>query len=114
MKVLHGEGLATHTGPESCAGPGNRPCEALTGGRAGRVSSREKGTPLLAGRPERRRRGIGRKAKLRAPLSRGACGLRAVADPVHARKHLVRKPGGPTVVWSSTPDRAGNPIGARR
>ena len=38
MKESYGEGLATRTGPESCAG--NR--EALTGGRAGRVLSRER------------------------------------------------------------------------
>ena len=38
MKESYGEGLAAHTGPESCAG--NR--EALTGGRAGRVLSRER------------------------------------------------------------------------
>jgi hypothetical protein len=38
MKESHGEGLATHTGPESCAAVR----EALTGGRAGRVFSRER------------------------------------------------------------------------
>jgi len=41
MKVSYGERLATHTGPESCAGAGNRGREALTGGRAGWVLSRE-------------------------------------------------------------------------
>ena len=37
MKASHGKGLATHTGPESCAAAR----EALTGVRAGRVFSRE-------------------------------------------------------------------------
>ena len=37
MKASHGKGLATHTGPESCAAVR----EALTGVRAGRVFSRE-------------------------------------------------------------------------
>jgi len=37
MKASHGEGPATHTGPESCAAVR----EALTGVRAGRVFSRE-------------------------------------------------------------------------
>jgi hypothetical protein len=37
MKESHGEGLAAHTGPESCAAVR----EALTGVRAGRVCSRE-------------------------------------------------------------------------
>ena len=41
MKESYGEGLASHTGPESCAGTGNRDREALTGVRAGQVSSRE-------------------------------------------------------------------------
>jgi hypothetical protein len=38
MQESYGEGLATHTGPESCAAVR----EALTGGRAGRVFSRER------------------------------------------------------------------------
>ena len=38
MKESHGEGLAAHTGPESCAAVR----EALTGVRAGRVYSRER------------------------------------------------------------------------
>ena len=38
MKESYGEGLATHTGPESCAAVR----EALTGVRAGRVFSRER------------------------------------------------------------------------
>jgi hypothetical protein len=37
MKASHGEGSATHTGPESCAAVRG----ALTGVRAGRVFSRE-------------------------------------------------------------------------
>jgi len=41
MKVPDGEGLATHIGPESCAAVGDHGREALTGGRAGRVLSRE-------------------------------------------------------------------------
>ena len=41
MKVSYGEGLATHTGPESCMFVGNGEGEALTGVRAGQVLSRE-------------------------------------------------------------------------
>ena len=41
MEVPYGEGLATHTGPESCALARKDLGEALTGGRAGRVLSRE-------------------------------------------------------------------------
>ena len=41
MKVLNSEGVAVHTVPESCVGGSNCASEALTGVRAGRVSSRE-------------------------------------------------------------------------
>ena len=42
MKESHGEGLAAHTDPESCASPlGNHGREALTGVRVGWVLSRE-------------------------------------------------------------------------
>jgi hypothetical protein len=41
MEVSYGEGVATHTGPESCATGREVWGEALTGVRAGRVSSRE-------------------------------------------------------------------------
>ena len=41
MKESHGEGVATHTDPESCVGGRKGSGEALTGARAGWVSSRE-------------------------------------------------------------------------
>src|SRR5712692_5247394 len=43
----------------------------------------------------RRRRRDKRKAPLAASISRDASGSRAVADPVHVRKHLAREPGAP-------------------
>lgn len=42
MKESYGEGLAAHTGPESCAVARKDDGETLTGGRAGRVFSRER------------------------------------------------------------------------
>lgn len=45
MKEPHGEGLATHTGPESCAEGREALGEALTGVQAGWVLSREKYKP---------------------------------------------------------------------
>ena len=42
MKESYVEGLATHDGPESCAGVRKGIGEALTGVRAGRVLSRER------------------------------------------------------------------------
>jgi len=41
MKEPHTEGLATHGGPESCVGLREEAGEALTGGCAGTVLSRE-------------------------------------------------------------------------
>ena len=41
MRESHDEGLASHTGPESCAEVCKDFGKALTGGRAGRVLSRE-------------------------------------------------------------------------
>ena len=44
MRVPYVEGLASHDGPESCAGARKGVGEALTGEHAGRVLSREKFT----------------------------------------------------------------------
>ena len=44
MKESHGEGVATHTDPESCGAACKGSVEALTGARAGRVLSRERQT----------------------------------------------------------------------
>jgi RNA-directed DNA polymerase len=56
MRVSYEKGVATHLGPESCASVREGEGEALTGGWAGRVSSREIATP------ERRRLSRKRKA----------------------------------------------------
>ncbi len=42
MKESYGEGLATHTDPESCGAACEGGVEAWTGARAGRVLSRER------------------------------------------------------------------------
>ena len=42
MKESYGEGVATHTDPESCGAVREARVEALTGARAGRVFSRER------------------------------------------------------------------------
>ena len=63
MRVSYGEGVASHTGPESCAVAREGRGEALTGECAGRVSSRESFGQLrgadaveTGGRPHRTRR----------------------------------------------------------
>jgi hypothetical protein len=90
MKESHVKGLAAHSGPESCGDAREDIVEALTGERAGRVFSREINLP-----PRRRRRKGVRKATPAVPPTQGTAGPRAVADPVHARKHLAREPGDP-------------------
>jgi hypothetical protein len=42
MKESYGEGVASHTDPESCGAACEGSVEALTGARAGRVFSRER------------------------------------------------------------------------
>ena len=49
MEVSYSEGLASHIGPESCVGVRKDDGEALTGGRAGRVLSREIHAPPRGG-----------------------------------------------------------------
>ena len=62
MKESYGEGLATHTGLESCGAARKGGVEALTGVRAGRVLSRERTVLRSAdavgdvGRPHHERR----------------------------------------------------------
>src|SRR5712692_7956875 len=69
MKESYGEGVAIHTGPESCVAIRKDGGEALTGGSAGRVLSREIRWPVAqprvlrgadalggSGRPHRARR----------------------------------------------------------
>jgi len=49
MEESYSEGLASHTGPESCIGARKSSDEALTGVRAGRVLSREIDPPPRGG-----------------------------------------------------------------
>jgi hypothetical protein len=88
MRVPYGEGIANHTGPESCVGGREAVGETLTGEHAGRVLSREKlassGTPTLCSR---------RKAIPTTSLARDVWGpARSETLGMHA-KHLAREPG---------------------
>jgi hypothetical protein len=104
VKVSCSEGVANHTGPRVMAvcpqghvasvdrgryGPGIEPRKFLSSGVP---------TPSLQ-----------RKAPSYALVSRGVCGLRAVADPMHVPKHPARNSGGPVVgyaqlAWSARPE----------
>lgn len=89
MKESYGEGVANHTGPESCGGTRKGSDEALTGVRTGRVWSREINPPGC------RCRGTGQKATPAVSLPREAAGPCAVVDPAHVRKHFARESGDP-------------------
>jgi RNA-directed DNA polymerase len=91
MKVPYDEGLASHIGPESCAGDREGAGEALTGESAGRVLSRE--SRYASGC---RRCHQTRKAARCVPLTRGMDWPCVVEDPAHAWKLSAREPGGPT------------------
>ena len=111
MRESYGEGLATHTDPESCGGVRKGISEALTGECAGRVSSHEIMDKSLRCRCGRKRQ----KATPAALLSQDAVGPRAVVDPVHAQKLIAQELGDPMVDrYGGTQVRAVNPIGVRR
>lgn len=104
MKEPYGEGLASHTGPESCVAARKGRREALTGVSAGRVLSRERIVRL-----GRRRCAIKRKATRTGTL-RGECRARphVVRDPAHAQTLPAREPGDPPFVRGARPaDRIG-------
>jgi hypothetical protein len=90
MKEPYGEGVASHIGPESCGGGSNATAEALTGGRAGQVLSRE--MLLFQGADElgQLEGNIWRVATF-ARHGRTLRGRR----PWHVRKHTAREPGDP-------------------
>ncbi len=90
MKESYGEGLAPHTGLESCAVTRKGKGEALTKVRTGQVLSRESASysrePTLFVKAE------GNTLK---PILRGNERTCAVGDPAHVRKHFNREPGDP-------------------
>jgi hypothetical protein len=66
MKESYAEGLATHSGSESCGGLGKGSVEALTGVRAGRVLSRER-------RSLRDADAVGRSGRHHRPIAIARC-----------------------------------------
>ena len=91
MKVPYGEGLATHTGPESCVYTRKGIGEALTGEVRAGLLSRERYSKLWGADvvpKSGRQHGI-------VSLSRDTIGPCVVKDPEHVRKLFAREPGGP-------------------
>ena len=98
MQESYDEGVASHTGPESCVAARKGRDEALTGVRAGRAIEPRNSGPVA----RRLLRGADahsqvRKTTLPPSLSRDGWGPRAVEDPAHARKHPARESGEPGV-----------------
>ncbi|RLB79570.1 MAG: hypothetical protein DRH17_13570 [Deltaproteobacteria bacterium] len=90
MKVPYAEGLASHSGPESCGGGREATAEALTGESVGQVLSRENRFSSGCRRALNRR-----KATRCGSLTQEPHGPRVVEDPGHARKLPAREPGDP-------------------
>jgi hypothetical protein len=115
MKVSYGEGVATHTGPESCAGAGNRVSEALTGERAGRVLSREMNAPQV-----RVLRGAdaveegGRLHRVRREREARQDPARSETLSMHGSISRGNREILPLSAIHDVADRIGNPKGARR
>ena len=111
VQVLHSKGLANHTGPESCAGTSNRSGEALTGERAGWVSSREIRIDLGAPTVSNNRKAI----QLRS-VARDRSRLRVVRDPIMHGNILCgnRESPCPPAVTDGMAGRVGKPGGTRR
>jgi len=90
MRVLYIEGVAIHSGPESCVAVREGGGEALTGESAGwAIEPRNHGNRgadavSMSGRQHRWQR-----------YARADSGSRAVQEPWHARKLHAREPGGP-------------------
>jgi len=91
MKEPYGEGLASRTGPESCAVNREAGREALTGAHAGGVLSRE-----MLGTQGADAVGVARKATLEKAILRAFSGPCEVEDPRHAWNLHAREPGDPT------------------
>ena len=104
MKEPRGEGVATHTGPESCGDTSNGVAEALTGVRTGQVWSHE-----IHFSSRCRRCGTRRKATLPESIAREAGRPCGVEDLEHVRKHTTREPGDPMFAlgWGLAEGRIG-------
>jgi len=96
MQESHGEGLAIHAGPESCADGREVEGEVLTGVRAGWVSSREmhfqlRGADAIgrSGRPH----GAHRQGEMRADPARSKTpGMHG--NTTHGNREIPRLPAG--------------------
>ena len=103
MKEPYGEGSATHTGPESCVGACKGGGETLTGGRAGRVCSRE--TPLLRSADAVRRSGRPHSVRRQRETGRGSA--RSETPSMYRHTSRENREG----LWPPVADGAAGRIG---
>ncbi len=89
MKEPDTEGVATHSGRESCGHAREGAPEALTGVRVGRVLSREN-TNVPGAHAV-----VSAEGNTNHPAMARGGGPGVVEAPEHARKHLAREPGDP-------------------
>jgi hypothetical protein len=115
MKESYGEGLAIHTGPESCVGAGDCAGEALTGESAGWVSSREihaprkrvlRGADAVEASGRQNRASRHREARLDPARSKTP---RMHGSTSHGNREIPRLSAA-----IGAADRIGNPKGTRR
>ena len=110
MQESYGKGVATHTGPESCAVTRKGEGEALTGGRAGQVLSRERtslrGADAVkeSGRPHR----LSRYRERQADPARSET-LCTLEYTMPGNREVLELSAG-----DGTADRVGKPKGVRR
>jgi hypothetical protein len=115
MKVPHVEGLATHSGPESCAGAGNCAREALTGESAGWVFSRETHAPrkrVLRGADVLGDGGRQHRARRHREVRRDPARSEAPSTHGSISRGNREIPRPPAAHWVA--GRIGNPKGTRR
>ena len=109
MKEPYGEGVASHTGPESCAVARKGDGEALTGGRVGWVLSRE--IPRHVQGADAVEEAEGHTARVaiarRARTLRGRRPHARTDTPRHGNREIPRSPG-------DTADRIGKSQDTRR
>src|SRR2546428_7326011 len=91
MKESYGEGPATHTGPESCVGVRKGDGETLTGGRAGRVFSRERHS--LQSADAVRRSGRRYPTRRQRKTWRGSARSETPGKPGHTLREKRESPG---------------------
>ena len=110
MEESYAEGLATHSGPESCGVSRKGFVEALTGVRAGRVFSRER--HFLRGADAVRRSGRPHRVRRHRKTRQDPARSETPSTPghtMHGNREILELSGG-----DGPTDRIGKPTGVRR